>query len=161
MSALTEKRLPHRSDNDIRASAMLGDVLASGMEQRNRRVGMLVLLQENRRHRLATILPRPRMTTSAPLNGTPVRMSNSWTPAGRARLEEWVLAEQQLANIDRMKAVDVLAVIDCTENLGLIDVLWQRGLHENTMDLGSALSLPINSNNSACEVDSARTMVSD
>ena len=58
---------------------------------------------------------------------------------GRARLEERILAEQELAHVDRMKAVDVLAVIDGAENLVLLEVAWQRRLDENAVDLGVAI----------------------
>ncbi len=50
---LDEMRLAHRGDEDVGAAAMLGDVFAARMEQRHGRVGVLVLLQEDRRHRLA------------------------------------------------------------------------------------------------------------
>jgi hypothetical protein len=59
----------------------------------------------------------------------------------RARLEERVLPEQQLADVDRVKAVDVLAVIDRAENLVLVEVLRQRRLHEDAVHRGIGVEL--------------------
>ncbi len=87
------------------------------------------------------MLPRPRTTTSAPLSGTLAADEQFVDAGGRARLEERILPEQELADVDRVKAIDVFAIIDGAENLVLADVARQWRLDEDAVHLGIGVKL--------------------
>ena len=100
----------------------------------------VVLLQEDRRHRLAhDVAAAEDDDFRAAQSARRVRISSSWTPAGRAGPEERILAEQQFADVDGMEAVDVLAVSIALKISSSLIWLRQRRLDQDAVHVRIAV----------------------
>jgi hypothetical protein len=63
---------------------------------------------------------------------------SSWQPAG-VQGRKHIVADQDAAHVHRMEGVHVLVGVDGQQDLVGIDVLGQRQLHQDAVDLGSLL----------------------
>jgi hypothetical protein len=133
---LDEERLAHGGDNDVGASAMVGDILAARVEDGDGGVGMFVLLYEDRGHGLAHDVAATEDDDFSAAEGNLATNKEFMDAGGRAGLEKGILTEEELADIDGVEAVDVLAVIDGAENFVFLEVARERGLDEDSVDLG-------------------------
>ena len=82
-----------------------------------------------------TMLDRPTITAFAPVVSTPLRSSSCCTPYGVAGRNPDGITARDLAHVHGMKAVHVLARIDAQQHATRVDVLGQRQLHQNAVDL--------------------------
>ena len=83
---------------------------------------------------LPTMLLRPTITQSAPAVVTPLACSMYSTPAGVHGAKPSFSPIEQLADVHRMEAVDVLVGTNAANDRVRIDLLRQRHLHEDSVN---------------------------
>ena len=75
---------------------------------------------------LPTIMLRPSTTTCAPLIATPLSRSSRKQPSGVQGTKPVDVAERELRDVDRVKAVDVFRRIERADDRRFIDLFGRR-----------------------------------
>ena len=127
---LDELRDSHRSNEDIGASADLGEVFCTAVADGDG----AVLVEQKHSHWLADDIASADDYALLSLYGNVIGMEH-FHYARRCTGQEIVLAEHDFADIDRMEGVDVLFGIDRLDNRLVVEMLRQRKLYENAVDI--------------------------
>src|SRR5688572_10108883 len=125
-----ETRAADGGNENISAAGYVGQIARFGMTHSNRRV----LLLEKHRHRLPDDIA-PTHDDGILTGDRNIRSFEYLDHAGRRARHQRANTLHQPTGIDRMKTIDVLFRIDRLKHASLIDLLWQRKLHQNSIDV--------------------------
>ena len=90
---------------------------------------------------LPTMFERPMTTACLPDRSPQHLFQQVQAAAGRAGREHR-LAQRQAADVVTVETVDILGRVDGQDHGGLLDLRWQRQLHQNAIHRGIAVELP-------------------
>ena len=95
----------------------------------------ILLLHHKLSHRLAYNVGASEHHTFLATCLYAVELQQCYDAQRRCRDEAWQ-TDGHPAYVDRMEAVDILAVVDGHDNLLLVDMAWQRQLHDEAINVG-------------------------
>src|SRR5687768_7196462 len=133
--------LAYRGDDDVRALRVEGEILCTAVTHGDRAVSAFPRLDQQCRHRFPDDVAAADDDDFLAARVDAVAHQQLLDTGRRARRKAVLLADEELADVHGMKAVDVLVWRDAPDDGVAVHVLRQGALDENAVDGGIGIQL--------------------